>query len=112
MEIESLVNDAYEMIKKSSYKFVNIDDISDFLKKKLGEGYTSELSVAVKSALKEHEKLVFFREDTYIEENKYHYCTGNWLAIKGVYDSPVQAKHKRGWYSWQLTEEIDWDSLD
>lgn len=112
MEINDLVNDVFQYIKKSDYKFINIDEVSEFLKKKLGKEYTSELSVAVKNQLKEHEKLVFFREDTYIEENKYHFSTGNWLAIKGVYDNPIQAKHKRGWYAWQETEEIDWDNLD
>lgn len=112
MDTNSLVEYVFNIIKKSDYKFIKIDDVSELLKQKLGKEYTSELSVEVKSALKEHEKLVFFREDTYIEENKYHFCTGNWLAIKGLYDSPVQMKHKCGWYAWQETEEIDWDNLD
>jgi hypothetical protein len=112
LEASSLVDFVYDhLIKKSKYKFVHIDEVSEFLKKKLGDEYTSEMSIQVKQELRDHEKLDFFREDTYIEENKYHYSTGNWLAVKGLYDNPVQAKNKMGWYAWQETEEIDWDNV-
>ncbi|MED3976086.1 hypothetical protein P4639_22070 [Priestia megaterium] len=110
MEKELLVSDVYEnLIKKSKYKFINIDEVSAYLKEKLQDNYTSELSVEVKSALKDHEKLQFFREDTYVENSKYYYSTGNWLAIRDLYDNPVQAKNKLGWYSWQDSAEINWE---
>jgi hypothetical protein len=112
LEESSLVDFVYErLIKQSKYKFVHIDEVSEFLKKKLGDEYASELAIQVKNELRDHEKLDFFREDTYIVENKYHYCTGNWLAVKGLYDNPVEAKNKMGWYAWQSTEEIDWSDV-
>lgn len=96
-------------IKKHKYKFVSIDAVSDYLKKKLGDEYTSELSIAVKNALTDDERLDFYKEGDYVHEQKYHYCVGNWLAIKGEYKNPIEAKDKMGWYSWQSTEEINWD---
>jgi hypothetical protein len=110
---EQMVEHAFlNFIKKSKHKFVNIDAVSEFLKKKIGEQYTAELGIEVKTVLREDDRLDFFREGDYVHEMKFHYCTGNWLAIKGAYTNPVEAKLKMGWYAWQDTEEIDWDSLD
>lgn len=100
------------LINKTKDKFVNINEVSEFLRKKLDDEYTSELGIAVKKALIEHESLDFFREGDYILDDKFHYCTGNWLAPKGVHTNPVRVKFKRGWYAWQDAEEIDWDNLD
>ncbi len=108
--VEQLADELFQYIKKSKYKFYNINDATDFLKDKLGESYTSEIGIAVKNTLLEHPKLIFFKEGTYIHDQKYHYCTGNWLSIREFYDNPVEAKEKLGWYAWQETEEIDWDN--
>jgi hypothetical protein len=109
---EKLIEETFQHIKKSKYKFFNIEHVSEFVKEKVGDSYTSELGIAVKLGIKHHDKIEFFREGDYIHGSKFHYCSGNWLAIKGIYDNPVEAKFKMGWYTWQDTEEIDWDNLD
>lgn len=110
--VERLSEDVFKHIKKSKTKFIRIDDVSELIKEKLGEEYTSELGIAVKGALKDDERLDFFREDYYVQKSKYHYCTGNWLAIKGVYESPLEAKLQAGWLAWQLSEDDDGAWLD
>ncbi len=112
LEIQLLIDMMFEHIKKTKYKIINLNDVSEILKEKLGEDYNSEIGISVKSALREHDSLDFFKEGDYISNQKFHYCAGNWLAIKGVYENPIEAKDKMGWYSWQETAEIDWDSLD
>lgn len=96
-------------INKSKHKFVNIDAVSEYLKEKLGDEYTSETAVAVKNALKEHPQLTFFREGDYVHQEKFSYCVGNYIAVKGLYKNPIEAKDKLGWYSWQTEEEINWE---
>lgn len=100
------------LINKTKDKFININEVSEFLKKKLDDEYTGELGMAVREALINHEKLDYFLEGTYLMNDKFHYSTGRWLALKGMYTSPLGAKFARGWYSWQDSEEVDWDSLD
>lgn len=109
---ERLVDLVFKKIKAMKYKMMNIDDVSEILRGILGDSYTSEIGVSVKGELKVHEGLDFFREGDYICESKYHYCTGNWLSIKGIYKNPVECKFKMGWYAWQLEEDIDWDKMD
>jgi hypothetical protein len=105
--VEQLTEELLKYIKQTKYQFLNINEVTNWLKKRLGDNYSSELSIAVKNALTNHDKLDFFREGTYIYENKYYYCTGNWLATKGLYENPVEAKDKMGWYAWQDKEEVD-----
>jgi len=104
-----LVDHMVLYLGKTKHRFMSLKEISLVLKKKLGDEYTSEISIAVKEALKVHDKLDFFREDTYIHDSKFSYCTGNWVAIKGLYKNPLEGKDKMGWYSWQEDEEIDWN---
>lgn len=92
------------LIKKSKYKFIHIDEVTSYLKKKLEDEYTSELGISVKNSLIEHGNLDFFREGDCFHESKYYYCTGNWLAIKGMYKNPVQAKEKMGLLAWQVRD--------
>ncbi|KEK23865.1 hypothetical protein [Bacillus gaemokensis] len=87
--------------------FMSLNDVSNFLKEKLGDEYTSELSVAVKEILKNDDSLDFFREGTYIHQQKYYHSAGNWIAPKGKYQNPVEAKEKLKWYSWQESDDID-----
>jgi hypothetical protein len=100
------------LIKKSKYKIIHINDVSKFAREQLQDKYTSEIGVEVKTILKSHDKIDFFRAGDYIYDSKYYYSTGEWLALKGVYDNPVEAKLKMGWFSWQENEEVDWDALD
>lgn len=95
-------------IGKHEYKFINIESVSDLLKEKIGESYSSEVGIAVREALTSHDGIDFFREGNYYLDQKCYYCVGNWLAVKDVYVNPVQAKFKMKWYAWQDTEEIDW----
>lgn len=108
MEKEILVQEMFDHIKKIQHQVINIDDVSEVLKKKLGDQYTSELSIAVKNDLKEHDKLEFFREGTYNHQEKFHYCVGNWIAIKGIYKNAVEAKDALGMLSWQRFKD-DWE---
>lgn len=94
-------------IKKMKHPFMSLNMVQDFLKEKLGDEYTSQLSIQVKEKLKEHRELDFFKEGTYINEKKFYHCTGNWVAPKGMYDNPIQAKLKMGWYSWMESADDD-----
>lgn len=110
---EKLADYVFEnLIKKSKHKFIAIDDVSTFLKKKLEEEYTSEIGMSVKEALKDHGKVEFFKEGEYVHEQKFHYSTGNWLVLKGTYKNPIEMKNKLGWMSWQLSESDDGAWLD
>ena len=108
MNIEELTMDIIKVIKKSKGQIINIEDVSGILKEKLGKEYTSEIGIAVKERLREHDSLDFFREGDCIHEQKFHYCAGNWLATKGLYDNGIEAKSKIGLLSFQLFEE-DWE---
>ncbi len=109
MDIQNLVDVIIGHIKKVKHQFINIDDVSELLRTRLGDNYSSEIGIEVKSALKLHESIDFFRQGDYITDEKFHFCTGNWLATKGLYGNPIEAKTKLGWYSWQDTEEINWE---
>lgn len=91
---------------------MNIQDVSGILKQGLKDNYDSQVSIQVKNALMEDERLEFFREGDVIHNHKFHYSTGNWLAVKGMYANAVELKHKNGWYTWQDTDEVNWDALD
>lgn len=108
MSVESLTQEVLDYIKKSEHQVINIDDVSEMLKNKLGEEYTSDVSIAVKNNLREHSKLEFFREGTYVHQDKFHYCVGNWLAVKGRYKNCVEAKEKLGMLPWQRFVD-DWE---
>lgn len=108
MNTEQLTEEIFLHIKKMKHPFMNIDTVSDLIREKIGDSYTSQIGIEVKESLVSHEKLDFFREGDYIHENKFVYCTGSWLALKGLYENPVQAKNKLGWFSWQTSEEINW----
>jgi len=108
MSVEMLTQEMFDHVKKIKHQVINIEDVSDLLKKKLGEEYTSEVSIAVKNNLKEHDKLEFFREGTYNHEEKFYYCVGNWIAVKGLYKNCVEAKEKLGMLSWQRFVD-DWE---
>lgn len=96
-------------LKKSKNKFMNIDEVSKRLREKIGDDYTSEIGVNVKSILVNSDELDFFREDTYIHNNRYYYSVGNFIALKNFYRTPMEAKEKLRWESWQTSNEIDWD---
>lgn len=108
--IEELTEEVFNHIKKVKHQVINIDDVSEILKEKLGEDYTSQIGIAVKSNLKEHQKIDFFREGDCYYETKCYYCVGNWIAIKGLYDNSMEAKTKLGILSWQRFVG-DWDDL-
>jgi hypothetical protein len=91
-------------LNKTKFKFMSLKEVQELLKSKLGDDYTSEVSISVKNILKEHPALDFFKEGTYIEEQRYYHSAGNWIAPKGCYNNPVQAKHKMGWHSWMESE--------
>lgn len=110
MDIDELTKYVFGKIKKTKGQVINIDHVSDILKEKLGEDYTSEIGIAVKSSLREHDKIDFFREGDCLNGQKYHYCVGNWLAIKGLYDNGIEAKSSIGILSWQRFED-DWEDL-
>ena len=112
LDTEKLVEHVISKIKKTKHKFVSIDDVSSILKDKLGDEYTSDIGIQVKQSLMEHPALDFFREDTYIHDFKYYYCTGNWLSIKNTYSNPVEAKHKMNWYAWMLSADHEDDYTD
>lgn len=108
----------YELVIKYigdlKYKFMNIDDVSALIKTKLPsftDSAINDLSIAVKRLLVDSDRLNFFKEGDYIQDEKFYFCTGNWLAIKDVYANPVQAKFKCRWYSWQDKEEINWSEV-
>jgi hypothetical protein len=107
---EQLIQEIFNLIKKSKHKIINLNIVSDHIRGLIGDVYSSNISIAVKNKLKLHKSLDFFRSGDYIHDQKYHYCTGDWLAIKGVYNNPIAAKEKMGWYSWQESEHVDWDS--
>jgi hypothetical protein len=109
--IDKLVNIIVNNLKKSKHKFMSVEDVRAILKAGLGDKYTTQINVAVKDALIEDKRIDFFREDTYIHDNKFYYSTGNWFAIKGVYSNPIEMKFKKGWYSWQTSDKIDWDDI-
>lgn len=98
-------------LKKSKNKFMNIDDVSKRLREKLGDEYTSQIGVEVKSILVSSDDLDFFREDTYIHNNRFYYSVGNFIAVKNFYDTPMEAKDKLRWESWQTSDEIDWELI-
>lgn len=101
-----------KLINKSKFKFIALDDVSVFLKEKLQDEYSSEIGIAVKNELKNTDTLDFYREGDYYHEDKYFYCTGNWLAIKDTYKNPVEAKRKLGLEAWQLNDdEIDFSKF-
>lgn len=110
--LNELVEDVIKIIRGTKYKILSLVSVQKILKEKLGESYTSDISISVKEALKESSFLDFFKEDTYIENSKFQYCTGDWIAIKGQYENPVQAKNKMGWYSWQVSDDDDGEYLD
>lgn len=106
--IEDMTGFIYSHVEKIKNQAINYDSITEMLKEKLGDAYTSEIGIAVKNNLREHEGLDFFREGDYIHDMKYYYCVGNWLAIKGLYENPIEAKLKLGMLSWQRFEG-DWE---
>lgn len=108
INIDELTQDFLSHIKKVRHQVVNLNDVSASLREKLGTEYTSEIGIAVKNNLKEHEGLDFFREGNCLDDQKYHFCVGNWLATKGLYSNGVQAKSKIGLLSWQRFED-DWE---
>lgn len=99
-------------IKKSKIKIFSLDEITAYLKERLGEDYTSELGIAVRHALVEHPKMEFFREGEYIHEQKYHWCVGNWLAVRDAFKNPIEGKASRKMESWQKSEDDDGAWLD
>lgn len=110
--IEKLADHVFtHLIKKSKHKIVSIDAVSPFLRD-IVDNYSSELGIAVRNALLEHPKVQFFKEGDYVHEQKFYYCVGNWLTVKGVYDNPIQAKEKAGMLSWQKSEDDDGVWLD
>lgn len=112
MEVFTMTEKIKEIIiqnlRQSKYKFMNIDDVSDILKNVLKNNYKSEIGMKVKESLLNDERIDFFKQGYYFHDNKSYYCNGNWIAIKGVYDSPVQAKSKRGWSSIQTKDDENW----
>ncbi|MBK1611748.1 hypothetical protein [Bacillus cereus] len=92
-------------ISKFRESFMSLNDVSNFLRENLGDEYTSELAVAVKEVLKNDDRLDFFREGSYNHQQKFYYSAGNWIAPKGMYTNPVEAKHKMKWYAWQESED-------
>jgi hypothetical protein len=105
------VNEILQVLKKSKHKFMSIDKVTEFVKESMRDSYTVEVGMAVRDAVIEHDKIDFFKEGDYINEQKFYYCTGNWIALKGVYKNPVEAKEKLGWYSWQDSDEVDWSKV-
>ncbi|MDY7043639.1 hypothetical protein RVS70_05410 [Virgibacillus sp. M23] len=108
MDIEKLTEKIICKINNVKGKFVNIENISSILKNILGESYTSEISIAVKKYLVDCEGLDFFKEGVWMNKEKSYFCSGNWLAIKGLYENPIEAKEKIGWYSWQTSDDVNW----
>ncbi|MEX3625075.1 hypothetical protein [Viridibacillus arvi] len=106
--IDVLVQEIIKYIKKIKGQVMSIDNVSEILKEKLGDEYYSEIGISVKSILREHEALDFFREGDYCHEQKYYYCVGNWLSMKGLYSNAIEAKSKIGLLSWQRFED-DWE---
>jgi hypothetical protein len=92
-------------IKKAKHGIVSLDDVTNYLKDRLKDGYTSELGISVRYALTEHPKLDFFKEGDTMFEHKYYWCAGNWLAIKGEYKSAIEGKKKLGLDSWQVSAD-------
>lgn len=107
MNIEQLTEYIIDCIKKVKGQVVNLDGISEMLKEHLQDSYTSEIGIAVKNNLRDHESIDIFREGDCISDHKYHYCVGNWVAIRGLYTNGVDAKAKIGLLSWQRFED-DW----
>lgn len=91
-------------IKDSEFQLLNIDDVSGLLKERLGDSYDSQTAYSVKQVLVEHDKIDFFKEGTYIYQQKFYYCIGTWLCYKGVYENPVQAK--------QTAKIVDYEMFD
>lgn len=102
---EQLADHIIGRLQKSKYKCINIDDVSTFLRKRLGDEYTSEIAIGVKQALIEHDEIDFFKEGTYNHDFRYYYCVGNWIACKGEYKNPIEAKIKMGMLSWQNSKD-------
>lgn len=99
--VEMFVDIIVKNISNSKYKMMNIDNVYNILEEGMGDKYDKDVATTVKSSLMYDDRLDFFKEDTYIVEHKFYYCTGNWIAIKGTYNDPVTAKSKMGMYSWQ-----------
>ncbi|HDR7066993.1 TPA: hypothetical protein QCW42_004099 [Bacillus cereus] len=105
MNIIELTEFVVQHIKNSKFKLLNIDDVSGLLKEKLGDSYDSQVAYSVKQALIEHDEIDFFKEDTYIYQQKFHYCIGTWLCYKGAYENPVQAKQTANIYDYELYDD-------
>lgn len=104
MSVKDLTDVILEFISKATHQVINLDEVSKILKEELKDEYTSEVSIEVKNRLKSHPDLDFFREGDYINDNKFYFCAGNWLAKKDLYSNGVQAKNKIGLLSWQRFE--------
>jgi len=101
LNIIELTEFVVQHIKNSKFKLLNIDDVSGLLKEKLGDSYDSQVAYSVKQALTEHGEIDFFREGTYNNHQKFHYCIGTWLCYKGEYENPVQAKMTANIYDYE-----------
>lgn len=108
MNIDELTTYAFDRIKKTKGQVINIDEVSEMLKEKLGDQYTGDIGVSVKSNLRDHDKIDFFKQGDYNHDQKFYYCVGNWLAIKGLYGNAIEAKEKIGVLSWQSHAD-DWE---
>lgn len=64
-----------------------------------------EQMIELRQALEDNEKVVIFKEGDTMDEHKYYYSKGSWIALAGMYDNPIQAKKKLGLASWQESKE-------
>lgn len=66
---------------------------------------SSEEMIELRQALEDNEKVVIFKEGDTMDDHKYYYSKGSWIALTGVYDNPIQAKRKLGLASWQESKD-------
>lgn len=105
--MEELVEKVIDTIDNTKHKVINAEELSSIIKEAMGDDYEQEKAIAVKSEVASHERIEFFKEGTCIQDNKFYYSAGNWIAIEGVYDSPIQAKRKLGIDAWETQAEED-----
>lgn len=106
-KVNELVEHIVIKLKNSKYKFASLDDISKSLKKKLGDEFTGEISIRVRQGLIDHPEIDFFREETYVHDFRFYFSAGNWIACKGYYKNPIEAKFTMGIKSWQASKYDD-----
>lgn len=105
--VEQLTEHALMTIKKTKHKFFSVSEVQEIIKEKLMDEYTSEIGMAVRHTLIDHDGVDFFKEGDYIHNSKFCYCVGSWFAPKDIYSNPVEAKQKMGMQAWQSHKDDD-----